>query len=369
MNYGILIGVFLGVFISAQMPVNARAVTIIMVSIVMGGVWSGFRVDKDVSLKNLFLRMLGLVCIAFLFYNYFPEYSYSLYSVSYSLFLDYYLVIILVYIISVKFGRDKSSWPIYLKSVAVRVYFLPLMSAFLVQHIQGIPVVFLFDTPYRFVSSVVWWAFLVDLTVGTIGYFLPGAMFGASVCGVDASLPGLFYCLVCYPPFWWLVNTRYINHDDGYDWYQWLAGFPFLAWCWAFLICVALFFYVGAVLSLGFKFSNLIYKGLCNNGLYSICRHPQYLGKIMFYWLTSVPFVNHLGFIGALSGIVSMMLVSFIYYMRAKTEENYLGQFEEYLQYSAKVPFFPSVRLLSGVVCFWARRRVASGRSDAPTAL
>jgi len=342
MNYGLACGAVLGLFFTDGLPVLPRVLALLGCAAVSGGLYVRPAFSVDRRFKRMAIRFLLLLAAAAAWYGFFPEYRYGLYQSARQAVVEYGPALALLWFLLNIVGRDLSGVGVYLRSLPVRCFFAPLMFGLLVDHVGHMPPDFRLSSPSACVSSVAWWVFYLDLVAGVLGYVLPAAVFRAGLQGVDTSLPGVFFCVLCYPPFWATIDQRFLGHDDGYSWAQWLPGNTVSAWAWALLIVVALGVYVGAVLSLGFRFSNLLYKGLCDAGLYSVCRHPQYLGKISYYWLTAVPFVGQSGPWAALSGCVGMAAVSWIYYMRAVTEERFLSNYPEYLLYAARVPLLPA---------------------------
>ncbi len=367
MNWGLLVGAVLGLRVSQGLPVIDRELWSLAAAIVCGAVSVTPVVVFERSAWRLQSRLLALLVVLACWFLFFPEYAQPLYVPARRVVYDYGPALAFVWCVFNLLGRDMSSWPDFLRSLPVRCFFAPMMFGFLYDHIRAMPPAFSFSTPAALVASVTWWAFFVDLVVGAIGYTLPAAVFRAGLKGVDTSVPGLFFCLVCYPPFWATIDQRFLGHDDGYSWTDWLGASP-LAWAWAALICVALAVYLGAVLSLGFRFSNLLYKGLCDAGLYVVCRHPQYLGKLAFYWLTAVPFVSRNGPLAALAGSLGMAAVTWVYYMRAVTEERFLAQFPEYADYAARVPALPCLGIFRFLNLGWVVQQFLPlwGKADRP---
>ncbi len=49
--------------------------------------------------------------------------------------------------------------------------------------------------------------------------------------------------------------------------------------------------YAWATLAFGIRFSNLTYRGVLTNGPYRFTRHPAYVSKNLFWWLSVLPFM------------------------------------------------------------------------------
>jgi protein-S-isoprenylcysteine O-methyltransferase Ste14 len=83
--------------------------------------------------------------------------------------------------------------------------------------------------------------------------------------------------------------------------------------------------YAWATVAFGIRFSNLTYRGVLTNGPYRFSRHPAYLSKNLFWWLTALPMVVTNGsWTDAVRNTVLLGIVSGIYYWRARTEEAHL---------------------------------------------
>ncbi|WP_163521280.1 methyltransferase family protein, partial [Klebsiella michiganensis] len=68
-------------------------------------------------------------------------------------------------------------------------------------------------------------------------------------------------------------------------------------------------------------------------GPYAWSRHPAYLSKNLFWWLSGLPFLATTGWIEGLRNAAIMAVVSGIYYWRARTEEEHLGADPDYREY------------------------------------
>lgn len=96
-----------------------------------------------------------------------------------------------------------------------------------------------------------------------------------------------------------------------------------------------------ASISLGTKCSNLTNRGIVKIGAYKFVRHPAYISKNLVWWLTLAPVLMDNNF-----AFLSMIVWSFIYFMRAITEEKHLLNDKEYQEYCAKVKY----RFIPGVL-------------------
>jgi protein-S-isoprenylcysteine O-methyltransferase Ste14 len=95
--------------------------------------------------------------------------------------------------------------------------------------------------------------------------------------------------------------------------------------------------YAWATVAFGLRFSNLTYRGVLTNGPYRFSRHPAYLSKNLFWWLSVLPFlVTSHSPVDTIRNTVLLGCVSAIYFWRAKTEEAHLlGEDARYREYHA----------------------------------
>jgi steroid 5-alpha reductase family enzyme len=94
--------------------------------------------------------------------------------------------------------------------------------------------------------------------------------------------------------------------------------------------------YAWATIAFGLRFSNLTHRGVLTHGPYAFSRHPAYLTKNIFWWISTIPVLTTTGsWADAARNTALMAIVSGVYYWRAKTEEMHLGADPAYQAYSA----------------------------------
>jgi protein-S-isoprenylcysteine O-methyltransferase Ste14 len=114
-------------------------------------------------------------------------------------------------------------------------------------------------------------------------------------------------------------------HANTADWGIWLEGHDALLWLWGAVLVFLTAIYSWATVAFGFRFSNLTYRGVLTNGPYRYTRHPAYLAKNAFWWLSTMPMLATTGsLVDAVRNTVLLAAVSAVYYWRAKTEEAHL---------------------------------------------
>lgn len=200
--------------------------------------------------------------------------------------------------------------------------------------------------------------FLIDVQIGTVGYIFTFRPLDAHIRSGNPFLAGWVAALLCYPPFVWGTIGRsdvlgYEVHTGG--WAYWLEGYTPLLWLWAGLMVVLTAIYAWATFAFGLRFSNLTYRGVLTNGPYRFTRHPAYLSKNAFWWLSTLPFlVTNGSLTDMVRNTVLLAIVSSIYFWRAKTEEAHLlredAKYREYHAWMARNAFI--TRTISAL---WAR--------------
>ncbi len=201
--------------------------------------------------------------------------------------------------------------------------------------------------------------FLVDVQIGTVGYLVTFRPLDAHIRSGNPLLAGWVAALLCYPPFVFGFMgggglLAYEVNTPGWAW--WLDGHPFLLGLWGAVLVTLTAIYAWATVAFGIRFSNLTYRGVLTNGPYRFTRHPAYVSKNLFWWLSTLPFlVNADGsMIDVIRNTFFLAVVSGIYYWRAKTEEAHLlAEDPKYREYHA---WMERHGLLTGPLSRMARR-------------
>lgn len=232
-------------------------------------------------------------------------------------------------------GQQPWSWAQHkalLLAWAVKTLFIPVMYGSL----QIMLVELMMLSPSFNPGVLVVWSFTFgltfDLIIATIGYLCTSRLLGTEVRSTDDTWSGWLVCMICYPPLWVILRTIR-EQADTVTWDQWLSPDQPLYWIFAVLIVFSWALYWLSTASFGMRFSNLTYRGLIAHGPYRYTKHPSYIGKNIYWWLHTVPFVGVLGFDDLARNLLGLGFVSLIYYLRAKTEERHLSRFPEYRAY------------------------------------
>jgi len=219
----------------------------------------------------------------------------------------------------------------------VKLFFLPLMFTyffdlvlfFQVTSLAAIKISFMhfFDFAFKFLVYV-------DLLIGTVGYIITLRIFDSHVRTTEPSFLGWFVVLQCYPPFSEFFNGTYLAYGSENSWSYWLIDHPFLYQTWGCLILALTTIYVWSSLPFGIRFSNLTHRGIITNGPYKYCKHPAYISKNLSWWLISMPFLSTVSPSDAIKHSLLLLMVNFVYFLRARTEERHLSWDTDYVAYA-----------------------------------
>ena len=195
--------------------------------------------------------------------------------------------------------------------------------------------------PVQFAMALVTLLFVIDVQIGTVGYLLTLRPLDAHIRSGNPLLAGWLAALLCYPPFVWGIigpDNQVLSYEMGTPgWAHWFAGNEALLWAWGALLVVLTGVYAWATVAFGIRFSNLTYRGVLTNGPYRFTRHPAYLSKNLFWWVSVLPFLVTTGSIAdAVRNSIFLLIVNAIYYWRARTEEAHLlAEDTKYREYHA----------------------------------
>ncbi len=181
------------------------------------------------------------------------------------------------------------------------------------------------DTVYPLLLGVI---FLIDTVYFSFGYAFEAGPLDNRVRSVEPTFLGWCAALICYSPFK-AMFCRYINWYPNY-----CASTPDMTvtFIMRVMVIILLFIYAWATVSLGAKCSNLTNRGIVSRGAYAIVRHPSYTAKNIAWWVTVLPIMNIYVFL-------SMLVWSFVYYLRAITEERHLLSDPDYREYCRRVRY------------------------------
>ncbi len=247
----------------------------------------------------------------------------------------------------VPFFANKNDKTIVLFSI-VKLFFIPIMINFAIRnfndfsseinHIQSISInnswmEILNNVIYPFTISLF---FLVDTVLFAFGYLFESSFLKNRIRSVDATWGGWIAALLCYPPINEVLSKIAPLESSTFVLFE-NTEQTFLA---RLTMIILLFFYVSASVSLGSKCSNLTNRGIVTKGAYSFVRHPAYISKVLFWWITIIPVMKNSPII-----IITMLVWTFVYFIRAVTEERHLSMDDDYIKYCkiVKYRFIPFI--------------------------
>ncbi len=222
----------------------------------------------------------------------------------------------------------------------VKIVFTPIMINFLINNSRSL-IQFLHNqnsfefTKVNILGSYFYLIFylilVLDTAIFTFGYLFESSFLKNTVKSVEPTALGWIVALMCYPPFnditgrilgWYSSDFN----DFGNININIMTGL---------LSLLAFSIYLWASIALGFKASNLTNRGIVSSGPYKYVRHPAYSSKNLSWWIMGIPLIKIYGFVA----ILSLAVWSFIYFMRALTEEKHLMKDEAYIEYMKKTKY------------------------------
>jgi protein-S-isoprenylcysteine O-methyltransferase Ste14 len=235
---------------------------------------------------------------------------------------------------------DHSAIHNHLRAWGVKAFFLAFMVAivppgfgdFVRWDLTGI-----WRDPVALANWLITFMFIIDVAFATGGYILTFRPLDSHIRTANPYAAGWMAALICYPPFILMSDDGPLDYHTGTaDWTYWFGNHPwFLAGIGAVLVVLTAI-YAWATLAFGIRFSNLTNRGVLTHGPYALSRHPAYLSKNLFWWISTVPMLATTGdWTDAARNTAVMGMVSGVYYWRARTEERHLCADPAYLEYDA----------------------------------
>ncbi len=218
----------------------------------------------------------------------------------------------------------------------IKAFFLPFMFSLLVEYLH---LIFSFDWKsghtfiglYNHLLNIFYTA---DVFYGVLGYLLTLRILDTHIQSTEPTILGWWVCLACYEPFYHWIGIGRLHYESGFTWDQWLMFTPhFYYLCGASIIALSAVYGLATV-AFGYRMSNLTYRGIITDGPYRFTKHPAYLAKVTSWWLISLPFFSIAGTAVAIKQTLALVAISFVYYLRARTEENHLSNYPEYVEYA-----------------------------------
>jgi protein-S-isoprenylcysteine O-methyltransferase Ste14 len=227
----------------------------------------------------------------------------------------------------------------HFRAWAVKGFF----SAFMISIVPGAfgdlvrePLAAMTASPVMLVGWLITAMFVVDIAFATVGYVLTMKPLDSHIRSANPYAAGWMAALICYPPFIMMGDGGPLDYHPGTgEWSDWLAAYPAVIWAFGAVLVLLTGIYAWATVAFGLRFSNLTHRGILTHGPYAWTKHPAYLAKNAFWWLSTLPFLATTGsMIDAVRNTILMAAVSGVYYWRARTEEKHLGADPAYRAYA-----------------------------------
>jgi protein-S-isoprenylcysteine O-methyltransferase Ste14 len=243
------------------------------------------------------------------------------------------------WLMGVKAPIDQGAIHNHLRSWAVKGFFLAFMLSIVPPNFAdfvGWDFSRMFESPAVIANYCISFMFVIDVAFATAGYILTFRPLDSHIRTATPYAAGWSAALICYPPFVLMNEGGVLDYHPGSaDWTVWFAGHPWILGGLGAVLVVLTGIYAWATIAFGIRFSNLTHRGILTHGPYAWSRHPAYLAKNSFWWLSGLPFLATTGWLEGLRNAAIMACVSGIYYWRARTEERHLGSDPAYQEYSA----------------------------------
>lgn len=234
-------------------------------------------------------------------------------------------------------GADPEQIHAHLRAWAVKAVFLTFMLA-IVPGGYGAFVRMgtgnLLADPVLLANWLITLMFVIDVAFATVGYILTLRPLDAHIRSANPFMAAWTAALICYPPFIMMDDGRPFDYRPGTaDWTHWMQGQPTLLAITGAVLVLLTAIYAWATVAFGLRFSNLTHRGILTHGPYALSRHPAYLAKNLFWWISTIPMLSTGTLVDAARATILLGVVSGIYYWRARTEERHLRLDPAYREY------------------------------------
>ena len=237
---------------------------------------------------------------------------------------------------------DTSAIADHFRIWAVKGFFLAFMISIVPGGFYDVvsrPSADIWSGPVPLANYLISFMFVVDVAIATVGYLLTMRPLDAHIRSAMPYTAGWVAALICYPPFILMGDGGPLNYRVGTlgesSWSHWLGGGESLLWIWSGALVALTAIYAWATVAFGLRFSNLTHRGILTHGPYAWVKHPAYLSKNAFWWLSTLPFlVTTNSITDAVRNTAILGVVSGVYWWRAKTEEQHLSEDPDYRAYA-----------------------------------
>ncbi len=219
---------------------------------------------------------------------------------------------------------------------AVKGFFLPIMLAYLYNNLGSLHMLraVLAGDPVLLVFGLTKIALMLELAVVCTGYTLTLKALDAHIRSPNPYLAAWVVTLVVYEPFNRIITGQVFRYRTETGWVEMLWQYPGLTVPWLTVIVASYGVWVWSTAAYGLRWSNLTHRGIITNGPYRFTKHPDYASKITFFWFGAAPFLTATSPWAAVAGTAALVMVTGIYWGRARMEERHLSQDPVYVAYA-----------------------------------
>ena len=235
----------------------------------------------------------------------------------------------------------------------VKIFFAPLMVVWLTWHVFTMlnniylsynDIALFTKDFFLYFNRHFFWLILTiilffDVLFFTLWYLIEIPKLKNKIKSVDSTILWWLVVLLCYPPFnnyttniiWWYsqdfptFNNEYIHLTLN------------------IIILILMWIYSWASVSLWLKASNLTNRWIIKKWPYKYIRHPAYITKNISWWIWWIPLLIWNLYTGQIKHFLivffSLSAWTFIYYLRATTEERHLSMDNDYIKYKKEVKY------------------------------
>ncbi len=253
-------------------------------------------------------------------------------------------------------GNPVEQAPLFIRNCILRMFFAPLTCVFFAEHFPALVNSFEYISTglsasvqngvYRhdmfnrdLIKIALSLLLSIHMAIACCGYICISPWLKNTINSSDPSFVGWIVCLLSYPPFT-LAITWYFAPPGDRDFMS-LHSDTFVSVLGVVLV-LTYALYISATVSFGTRFSNLTNRGIIRTGLYRWVRHPAYAAYVFGLWITALPFIvaqlDTKGFGFAMGLLLGLFFNTWVYYMRAITEEKHLSNDADYQEYCRVTP-------------------------------
>ena len=219
---------------------------------------------------------------------------------------------------------------------AVKAFFLPIMLYYLFVNATRLDVIRdgFTGSPVEIALALILVCVIVDLSIAIVGYAATLRLFDAQIRSPNRYLGAWVVTLVCYAPLNEVLLRTVFRYRTERGWSDIVGDYPTLYWPWIGAIIGLYLLHVWSKAVYGLRWSNLTHRGILTNGPYRFTKHPDYLTKSIFFWLTAAPFLTATDPVTAITASVALVVTNLIYLGRARMEEKHLSEDPTYVAYA-----------------------------------